>query len=226
MPDLLIEIGCEEIPARMIDAAREELAKRLTDLLERERLTVQRAEAGIRSFSTPRRLAVLARHVSSQQPNVEEQLVGPATKVAFKDGSPTPAAEAFARKAGVDIGKLERITNSKGEYLAATVLRKGRGAGDILVEALPKELNALYWAKNMYWRTGKPERFVRPVRWMVALLDAEVVPLEFGGVRAGNVSEGHRILGPEEGRIDSPAQYTDALRAAHVIGSPAEPCSL
>ena len=100
MPDLLIEIGCEEIPARMLDTAREEFAKRVTDLLERERLTVQRAEAAVSSFSTPRRLAVWARHVSSRQPDIEEQLIGPATKVAYKDGNPTPAAEAFARKAG------------------------------------------------------------------------------------------------------------------------------
>src|SRR5215469_17590894 len=122
MPDLLIEIGSEEIPARMIDAAREEFGRRVADLLQRERLTVQRAEAATNSFSTPRRLAVLARHVSAQQPNVEEQLVGPATKVAFKDGNPTPAAEAFARKAGVDLAKLEKIKDPKGEYIAATVL--------------------------------------------------------------------------------------------------------
>jgi len=206
----------------MIDAAREEFAKRVTDILERERLTVQRAEAGIRSFSTPRRLAVLARHVSSQQPNVEEQLVGPATKVAFKDGSPTPAAEAFARKAGVDIGKLERITNSKGEYIAATVLRKGRGAGDILVEALPKELNAPYWAKNMYWRTGKPERFVRPVRWIVALLDDQSLPLEYAGVKAGNRSRGHRILTSSPVTVSGANEYVEELKAGKVVADPCE----
>ncbi|HEX4663939.1 MAG TPA: glycine--tRNA ligase subunit beta, partial [Terriglobales bacterium] len=180
MPDLLIEIGCEEIPARMIDGARQELSKRVSDLLKRERLISTDGTAALGNnaiaFSTPRRLAVVARNIEARQPNIEEQLVGPSTKVAYKDGKPTPAAEAFARKAGVDVNKLEKITNPKGEYLGATVVRKGRTAGEVLAEAVPKELNALYWAKNMYWRANKPERFVRPIRWMVALLDGEVLP--------------------------------------------------
>ena len=222
MPDLLIEIGCEEIPARMIDAAREEFGKRVADLLQRERLSVQRAEATVTSFSTPRRLAVLARHVSDQQPDVEEQLKGPSAKVAFKDGNPTPAAEAFARKAGVDVAKLEKITDSKGEYVAATVLRKGRSAADILAEGLPKELNALYWAKNMYWRAGKPERFVRPVRWIVALLDDESLPLEYAGVKAGNRSRGHRILTAAPVTISGANEYMEELKAGKVIADPAE----
>jgi len=222
MPDLLIEIGCEEIPARMLDTAREEFAKRVTDLLERERLTVQRAEAAVSSFSTPRRLAVWARHVSSRQPDIEEQLIGPATKVAYKDGNPTPAAEAFARKAGVDVGKLDKITNPKGEYIAATVVRNGRSAADILAEALPKELNALYWAKNMYWRANKPERFVRPVRWIVGLLDNDVLPLEYAGIKAGNRSRGHRILVSAPVTISGPNEYVEELKASKVVAEPAE----
>ena len=222
MPDLLIEIGCEEIPARMLDAAREEFGKRMADLLQRERLSVQRAEATTTSFSTPRRLAVLARHVSAQQPNIEEQLIGPATKVAFKDGNPTPAAEAFARKAGVDVAKLEKITNPKGEYLAATVTRKGRSAAEILAENLPKELNTLYWAKNMYWRAGKPERFVRPVRWIVALLDDESLSLEYAGVKAGNRSRGHRILTSAPVTISGANEYVEELKAGKVVADPAD----
>jgi glycyl-tRNA synthetase beta chain len=222
MPDLLIEIGCEEIPARMLDTAREEFARRVTDLLERERLTVQRAEAAVSSFSTPRRLAVWARHVSSRQPDIEEQLIGPATKVAYKDGNPTPAAEAFARKAGVDVGKLDKITNPKGEYIAATVVRNGRSAADILAEALPKELNALYWAKNMYWRANKPERFVRPVRWIVGLLDNDVLPLEYAGIKAGNRSRGHRILVSAPVTISGPNEYVEELKASKVVAEPAE----
>src|SRR5579862_9335616 len=147
MANLLIEIGCEEIPARMIDGAREELSKRVFDLLARERLLLNPGNGSLQAFSTPRRLAVLARGVEAQQADVREQLVGPATKVAYKDGNPTPAAEAFARKAGVDVASLEKITNPKGEYIAATVTRKGRTAAEILAEAMPKELNALYWAK-------------------------------------------------------------------------------
>jgi glycyl-tRNA synthetase beta chain len=220
MSDLLIEIGCEEIPARMIDAAREEFAKRVSDLLQRERL--QSGNDALTAFSTPRRLAVLARNVESRQTDVQEQLVGPATKVAYKDGNPTAAAEAFARKAGIDVAKLEKITNPKGEYIAATVTRAGRTAAEVLSEALPKELNALYWAKNMYWRANKPERFVRPMRWIVGLLESDVLPLEYAGVRAGDRSRGHRILAAAEVKISSPSAYTSELKANKVVVDPAE----
>ena len=155
--------------------------------------------------------------ISAFQPDVTEQMLGPSTKVAYKDGQPTPAAEAFAKKAGVDVSRLEKVTNPKGEYLAATVTRKGRKAAEILAEALPKEISGLYWAKNMYWRSGKPERFVRPVRWIVAMLDGEVVPLEFAGIKAGQFSRGHRVLGPEHVAVATPMQYVEALRNAHVM---------
>jgi glycyl-tRNA synthetase beta chain len=226
MPDLLIEIGCEEIPARMIDGARQELAKRVSDLLKRERLISSDCTAAPGSnaiaFSTPRRLAVVARNIEARQPNVEEQLFGPSTKVAFKDGKPTPAAEAFARKAGVDVSKLDKITNPKGEYLGATVVRKGRSTAEVIAEAVPKELNALYWAKNMYWRASKPERFVRPIRWMVALLDGEILALQYAGVSAGHQSRGHRILAPGNVKISTPAAYAAELKATKVIADPAE----
>ena len=107
-------------------------------------------------------------------------------------------------------------------YGAATVLRKGRGAGDILVEALPKELNALYWAKNMYWRTGKPERFVRPVRWIVALLDDQSLPLEYAGVKAGNRSRGHRILTSSPVTVSGANEYVEELKAGKVVADPGE----
>src|SRR5947209_2402945 len=226
MPDLLIEIGCEEIPARMIDGARQELSKRVSDLLKRERLISSDGTAApggnAIAFSTPRRLAVVARNIEARQSNVEEQLFGPSTKVAFKDGKPTPAAEAFARKAGVDVSKLDKITNPKGEYLGATVVRKGRSAAEVIAEAVPKELNALYWAKNMYWRASKPERFVRPIRWMVALLDGEVLPLHYAGVSSGHRSRGHRILAPGNVEISTPSAYAAELSAMKVIADPLE----
>ena len=141
--------------------------------------------------------------IPATQPDVQEQLTGPATKVAYKDGEPTPAAHAFAKKAGVDVNKLEKVSTPKGEYLAATVTKK-EPAAPVLTELLPKEIASIYWAKNMYWRAGKPERFVRPVRWIVALLDGEVVPLEFAGIKAGNESRGHRILGRRRFRLRTP----------------------
>src|SRR6516225_6935288 len=191
MPDFLLEIGTEEIPARMIDSAREELATRVADLLKRERLC---DAPDVQAYSTPRRLAIVVPGILSSQPDITEQLTGPSLKVAFKNGAPAAPAEAFARKAGVAVEKLERITTSKGEYLAATIQKKGRLASEIIAASLPREIAGIYWAKSMYWRGKSAERFVRPVRWMISLLDGEVVPVEFGGIRAGKTSEGHRIL--------------------------------
>jgi len=213
MPDFLLEIGCEEIPARMIANAQEELQRRIGDLLSRERLG---ATGVLASFETPRRLAVLA-SIPAAQPDATEQLTGPAVGVAFKDGHPTPAAHAFAKKAGVDVSRLERATTSKGEYLAAKVIRKGRSAKQILSELLPKEISSIYWPKSMYWRKAN-ERFVRPVRWLVAMLDDQVIPLEFAGVQAGSESRGHRLLGHRAVSITHPgAPYVDALRNAKVL---------
>jgi glycyl-tRNA synthetase beta chain len=223
MADLLIEIGCEEIPARMIDAAREDFAKRIVSLLQRERfIASEENKNDSTAFSTPRRLAVLIRQLESQQPDIEEQLIGPSTKVAFKDGVPTPAAEAFARKSGVPLSELKTVTNSKGEYVAANSVRKGRGIAELLAENLPKELNAVYWSKNMYWRAGKPERFVRPVRWIVALLDGELIPVEYAGVRASKMSRGHRMLSAGEVRISAASSYVADLQTGKVLASPVD----
>jgi len=199
----------------MIDAASRELLERLNTLLQRERLE---PAAAISHLDTPRRLAVLASGIPASQPDVTEQVNGPSAQIAYKDGHPTPAAHAFAKKVGVDVGKLERVSTPKGEYLAATVTRKGRTAAEILAETLPKEICALYWPKNMYWRK-RGEVFVRPVRWLVAMLDEQVVPLELFGIPAGKISRGHRIIGNGPVAISKPSAYVEALRGAKVLGA-------
>src|SRR6266849_6825808 len=215
MPDFLLEIGCEEIPARMIDAVSRELRERLNMLLQRERLDPARA---ISQLDTPRRLAVLASGIPASQPDITEQVNGPSAQIAYKDGQPTPAAHAFAKKVGVDVGKLEKVSTPKGEYLTATVTRKGRTAAEILAETLPKEISAIYWPKNMYWRK-RGEMFVRPVRWLVAMLDEQVVPMEMFGIPAGKISRGHRIIGNGPVAISKPSAYVEALRGAKVLGA-------
>ena len=214
MPDFLLEIGCEEIPARMIDAASQELQRRVNDLLTRERLP---AAATVTAFDTPRRLAVLASGIPASQPDVTEQVTGPSVSVAYNDGQPTPAAHAFAKKVGLDVAQLNRVTTAKGEYIAAEVKKRGRAAADILSEFLPKEIAAIYWPKNMYWQ--KPtERFVRPVRWVVAMIDEDVVPLEFDGITAARKSRGHRILADEPVAIPrAGVAYIQALEKAKVL---------
>jgi len=237
MADFLLEIGLEEVPARMMAGAEAELGRRVSDLLKRERLLAPEANAEVNSgvnpeasigvkvttYSTPRRLAVLAEGVLAKQPDIEEVLTGPSWKVAFKDGDPTAAAQAFAKKAGVAVAAFKKVISPKGEYVGATVKRLGRTANEILAAELPKEVLAIYWAKNMYWRAGKPERFVRPVRWVVALIDAAVVPLEIAGIAAGNASRGHRVLhGDAPVVIDAASAYKEALRAAYVVCDVAE----
>lgn len=221
MSDFLLEIGLEEIPARMIAGAETELGKRLRDLLTRERLIEESAK--LTTYSTPRRLAVIVEGVLASQADTEEKLTGPSWKIAFADGAPTPVAEAFAKKAGVTVAELVKVETPKGEYAGVIVKRTGRTAEEILAAELPKEVLSIYWAKNMYWRAGKPERFVRPVRWVVALLDKAVVPLEIAGITAGNVSRGHRVINGEAPvRIGEPSAYIERLRNAHVVADVAE----
>jgi len=215
MPDFLLEIGCEEIPARMIEPASRELQERVQKLFQREHLATTETVTG---FDTPRRLAVLAPGIAAKQEDITEQVIGPSVSVAYKDGQPSPAAHGFAKKNGVNVSQLEKISTPKGECVAVQITRKGRRAAEILANNLPKELAAIYWPKNMYWR--KPnERFVRPVRWIVAMLDGEALPFEFGGVRAGTVSRGHRILVDADVAIPGAGSaYVDSLRAAKVLG--------
>ncbi len=239
MSDFLLEIGLEEVPARMIAGAEAELGRRVSDLLQRERLLAVDTKVGakVTTYSTPRRLAVLAEGVLAKQADTEEQLTGPSWKVAFKDGAPTPAAQAFAKKAGVAVGDLKKVETPKGEYAGAAAKRAGRTANEILAAELPKEVLSIYWAKNMYWqspaghkssggdpvRSGKPERFVRPVRWVVALLDRSVVPLSVAGIAAGSASRGHRVLwGEKPVAIPAACAYKEALRGAFVVVDVAE----
>src|ERR1700722_8984801 len=143
MANFLLEIGLEEIPARMIAGAEAELGRRVSELLTRERLLD--ADGKVTTYSTPRRLAVRVEGLAAAQPDTEEQLVGPSWKIAFPNDQAGPAAIAFAKKAGVEVSALTKITNAKGEYVGVTVERKGRAATELLVAELPKEVLSIYW---------------------------------------------------------------------------------
>jgi len=219
MPDFLLEIGCEEIPARMLAEAMGHLHQSVAGLLEASRLLPEiYDETKCFDLSTPRRLAIVFPEILAKQKDAKETMIGPPVNVAYKDGMPTKAAEGFAKKVGVPLDALERKEVGKAEYLQATVMRRGKHAAAILTEFLPREIAGIPWPKNMYWRKTN-ERFVRPVRWLVAMLDGETIPLEFDGIWAGNISRGHRILSQESvtiGRAGS--TYVEALRAAKVLG--------
>ncbi len=187
----LLEIGTEEIPDWMIEPALASLASLVGEYLAAQRLTA----GAIRTDATPRRLVLRAVDLMERQPDNEELISGPPVSAAFKDGQPTGAALGFARKMGVDVDALERHETPRGEYLAYRKKTAGRAARDILAEALPELILKIQWPKTMVWGAKGGPRFIRPIRWLVALAGGEVVPFEIAGVHSGAVSSGHRQLG-------------------------------
>src|SRR5438270_13769342 len=145
MADFFLQIGWEEIPALMIDAARTELAERVTELLKKEYL----GTSDVRSFSTPRRISVSS-WVATEQPTSGAKILGPPVSVARKDGKWTKAAEAFAEKVGTTVDQLLEEETGKGKYLVANVVKVGRPSREILRELLPSVITKLYWPKSMY----------------------------------------------------------------------------
>jgi glycyl-tRNA synthetase beta chain len=187
----LLEIGTEEIPDWMIEPALASLASLVGEYLAAQRLTA----GAIRTDATPRRLVLRAADLMERQPDNEELISGPPVSAAFKDGQPTGAALGFARKMGVDVEALERHETPRGEYLAYRKKTAGRAAREILAEALPELILKIQWPKAMVWGAKGGPRFIRPIRWLVALAGGEVVPFEIAGVHSGAVSSGHRQLG-------------------------------
>src|ERR1022692_4219678 len=201
MSEFLLEIGVEEIPAWMIDSALEQLRGKLGDLTT--------AEAWM--FGTPRRLTAYIPNLPDNQPDTEEQLTGPPKK------APKQAAEAFAKKCGVEIAQLETTITPKGEYWTYLKKEKGQKTGALLESALPGIILGIHWPKTMYWTAKNGPRFIRPIRSLLALFGGEVLNFEIAGVAAGNTTFGHRALGKTNLTGSSFEEYTKVLAANGVI---------
>ncbi len=215
---LLLELGTEEIPARFLPKALEDLRSILTEQLTAAGM----APRLIRTLGTPRRLAALADGLPERQPEGIEVVLGPSAKAAFApDGAPTKAAEGFARKHGVDPSALETERTEKGDYVAVRKKTGGAPTLDLLSEMLPATVAALSFPKTMRWGEGD-FRFVRPLHWIVALLGRDVVPFSVGGIQSDNHSRGHRFVHPGPVRIGSAEDYVDALSLHNVIVDQAE----
>ncbi|RMF72640.1 MAG: glycine--tRNA ligase subunit beta [Acidobacteria bacterium] len=215
---LLVEIGCEEIPARMLDDAAAQVARVVVEQLDRAGLDHGEAHA----YHTPRRLAVLVDEVARATPRREDLQLGPPAGVAWDaDGRPTKAAEGFARRAGVAVDALERVTTDRGDYAGVRVVAGGRALGEVLADGFEERIARIPFPKSMRWGDGA-WRFVRPVHWLVALADDEVLPLTLFGVRAGRTSRGHRALAPGPVEIPDAAAWRERLAAAWVVVDPAE----
>ena len=219
MAELLFEIGTEEIPAGFAPAALQQLAQDLSKALDDARL----AHGEVRAVGTPRRLAVWAREVAPRQGDAISQALGPPVAQAFDPaGNPTPAAAGFARSQGVEVAALERVETPKGLRLAVTKVEKGRKAEQVVPAILERLVSGLRFRKVMRSR-AEEVTFARPVRWMVALLGGRLVPVQFGEVRSGKSTFGHRFLSPRPIPLTGkPEEYVARLRKAHVLVDPDE----
>jgi glycyl-tRNA synthetase beta chain len=215
--DLLFEIGCEEIPAEMIPEATAELKLILEKYLQAERLL----DSEIETFGAPRRLTAIVSSMRTHQENITREVTGPPRAVAFDNvGAPTRAAESFASKRGVPVASLFLLQTPKGEYLAARQIIPGRAASEILPELFPQVIRELKFPRSMYWTSADGPRFIRPIRWIVALLGGQVLPFQFAGISSGRESAGHRFLGKARVPIQDSRDYEKRLERNFVLVNP------
>ncbi|MFN3992765.1 MAG: glycine--tRNA ligase subunit beta [Tabrizicola flagellatus] len=215
MPDLLIELFSEEIPARMQGKARDDLRKLVTDGLVEAGLTY--ASAG--SFSSPRRLVLSVEGLTAESRPVREERKGPATT------APQQAIEGFLRSTGLTLDQLERRADKKGETFYAVIEKPGRKAPEIVAEVLDATIRSFPWPKSMRWGSGSL-RWVRPLQSILCILSdeggAHVVPLEVDGIKAGNTTEGHRFMGNGRFVVTGFDDYLVKLKRAKVVLDSAE----
>ncbi|MEQ9000950.1 MAG: glycine--tRNA ligase subunit beta [Coleofasciculus sp. B1-GNL1-01] len=216
MSTFLLEVGTEELPANFVESAIKQWQSRLSQSLDQYLLTPD----SIQVYGTPRRLAVLIQGLPRQQPDREEEVKGPPVKAAFKDGKPTKAAEGFARKQGVSLDDLEIRETKKGEFVFVVKKIIGRSAIEILPEVIPQWIFGLEGKRFMCWGDGDL-KFSRPIRWLVALLDDTVLPIELVNgsetIISDRLSRGHRILHPESVTLAKAEDYVKSLESAFVI---------
>jgi glycyl-tRNA synthetase beta chain len=213
--ELLIEIGCEEIPAGMLPRAEEDLRSGIEKLLTAGNLA---DGVTVESFSAPRRLTAWARGLRTKQADVVSEVTGPPKSVAYDSvGAPTRAAVSFAEKQGIALHDVYLLQTPKGEYLAAKQAKRGRTAEQILCEILPRVIHDLYWPKTMTWTGLEGARFIRPVRWLVGIFDGKPLKFSFAGLTGGMETAGHRFLGASKIRVKDFPDYEKKLRANGVI---------
>ena len=211
MPDFLLELFSEEIPARMQVAAAKDLERLIIGGLSDRGLLFE----GVKSFSGPRRLTFAIAGLPAKQPDTREERKGP------RVGAPEKALEGFLRSAGVTLEQCSKQSDAKGEFYVAVIARQGRAMAEVLAEIVPEAMAKLPWPKSMRWTAGTT-RWVRPLHGIVATFDGEVVPFEFANIKSGNTTLGHRFLSHGPIAVRRFEDYEKKLRDAHVILDPAE----
>ncbi|HHY95420.1 MAG TPA: glycine--tRNA ligase subunit beta, partial [Firmicutes bacterium] len=218
MSEFVLELGVEEVPARFLPPALAQMEEKGAELLREARLGWDSLVA----LGTPRRLILRVTGLPSRQEAREVKVKGPARRVAFDEaGRPTRAALGFAAGQGVTADQLRVEEIAGGEYVFALRREEGRPTGEVLGGVAAELLARLEFPRSMRWGQGD-YRFVRPVRWIVALLDEEVVPFEFAGVASGRVTWGHRSLHPGCREIRAAHEFLPALRELGVVADPGE----
>ena len=215
MANFLLEVGTEELPADFVSSAIAQWQAKVPASLSEEFLT----PASIEYYATPRRLAILIKDIPSQQEDREEEVKGPPVRAAYKDGKPTKAAEGFVRKQGVSLDDIEIRDTPKGEFLFIQKKITGRNTTEILQELCPQWITGLEGKRFMRWGDGDL-RFPRPIRWLVALWDGEILPIELVNgsetIKSDRISRGHRVLHPDHVTITKATDYVEAMRSASV----------
>jgi glycyl-tRNA synthetase beta chain len=218
MPRFVLEIGTEELPPRFFPVVLPQLKADGEEMLRRARLTFRQAKV----YGTPRRLALIAEDTAERQAAHTREERGPPASVAFdEDGKPTKAALGFAKRHGIPVEKLERRATEQGEYLFAVIQEPELPAAQALAPLLPALITGLTFPKTMRWGTGNL-RFGRPIRWLLALLDDQVVEFELDGMRSGRLSRGHPTLADGIFEVADAKSYEEAVRNRHVIVDPDE----
>jgi glycyl-tRNA synthetase beta chain len=212
--ELLLEIGSEEIPAGFIVPALEDLQKAMAAKLAGLDLhydTIHRA-------ATPRRLTICVKGLISQQPDREEEFLGPAKKAAFDaNNNPTKAAVGFARSKGAEVGDLTIVNTSKGEYVMLVMQSKGKKTTTLLPKILQSLIEELPFPKSMRWGEGQTS-FVRPIHWILALYEGQKIEVQIGGIKSGVVTRGHRFMASAGVlEVEDFADYVDVLRQNYVL---------
>ncbi|NHM27357.1 glycine--tRNA ligase subunit beta [Desulfofundulus sp. TPOSR] len=214
--DFLLEIGMEEIPARFLNPALEQLKELAANLLRENRLPF----GEIKTYGTPRRLALYVHNLAGMQESLIQEVKGPAVKVAFNPaGEPTRAALGFAKSQGVDVSQLVVKNLGPVEYVFAVKRQEGRPATEVLAELCPSLIAGLHFPKPMRW--GSLEvRFARPIRWLVALYGDQVIDFSYAGLRSGRITCGHRFLSQGLLEIPHASKYFEVMERGRVVVDP------
>lgn len=214
---LIFEIGCEEIPARFMTPTLDQLKREFLAQCKDARISI----GGVRMLGTPRRMTLIASDIEPVQADLEEERTGPPAKAAYRDGEPTKAAQGFARGQGVAVEELYLVDTPKGEYLAAKVFEAGKPVGELFPAILQSTLEKLSFPKSMRWASNR-EQFARPVRWLLALLDDQVLTVRYTNVVSDRFTYGHRFAAPGAIEVRDISQYETLLAEAFVEVDPAK----